>query len=203
MPSLRNIRSRTVVPMPRRRFSISIESDTFQQFISPTALLNDNSVNGIAILLQTTLSDQKQDDPHASEQFDAASIAILSTHDLVRIRYGATDDTIWKALKSTEFWERRVWILPIHRPDVNHWVVCVIYPDQKRLHLFDSFAERIPWNVDVNVCILIICSCYSRLTTSTTRISCALSHAYLVSHAGMDTHARRTTFRLGRHTLSS
>lgn len=187
--------------MPRRRFSISIESDTFQQFISPTALLNDNSVNGIAILLQTTLLGQTEGDPHASEQFDAASIAIFSTHDLVRIRYGATDDTIWRALKSTEFWDRRVWILPIHRE--NHWVVCVIYLDQKRLHLFDSFAQRIPWNTDVNVCILIIRARCSQLTTSTTRISCALSRAYLVLRAGRDTHARRTTFLLGRHTLLS
>lgn len=82
IPPLRSIHHRQFAPLPERRFSVVLEADTFQQFISPTALLNDNSVNGIALMLQTQMVRQRLEHPHI---FDAATIAILSTHDLVRI----------------------------------------------------------------------------------------------------------------------
>ncbi|KAG1892711.1 hypothetical protein F4604DRAFT_1565355 [Suillus subluteus] len=70
------------------------------------------------------------------------SCAILSTHDLPRIRYNASDEILWRNTSWTLFWEKDVWILPIHRPSpVGHWVFCMIYIQTKQLHLFDSLAE--------------------------------------------------------------
>jgi hypothetical protein len=78
--------------------------------------------------------------------------AILSTHDLPRIRYNAPDDALWRNMSWTCYWAKEVWILPIHRPsNVGHWVLCVVHLRSKELHLFDSFAEQKAWKVDIKV----------------------------------------------------
>ncbi|KAG2091619.1 hypothetical protein BD769DRAFT_1631979 [Suillus cothurnatus] len=103
---------------------------------SPTALLNDSLINGCAVLLYL---DSLQASP-AVQQY-----AILSTHDLPRIRYNASDDMLWRNISRTKYWAKDVWIIPIHRPSgVGHWVF-------KELHLFDSFAEQQPWKSEVKV----------------------------------------------------
>ncbi|KZP33320.1 hypothetical protein FIBSPDRAFT_882069 [Athelia psychrophila] len=127
--SLSDFRNRQLIPVPHRGcFHFVIEGDTFKQFLSPTAQLNDNSLNGAAILLQTQLLKGDMD--------TAASVAVLSTHDL---------DT---------------WVLPIHRRDIGHWVLCIIYPNKQCLRLFDSFAEQRPWHVDLkNIMTLVARLC--------------------------------------------
>lgn len=148
VPLLREFCYWKLVPLPRCRFHILIEGDTFKQFLSPTALLNDNSLNRGAALLQTQLLKCNID--------AAASVAVLSTHDLVRIQYESDDNQLWRCSKHAEYWLKDRWVLPIHRPDTNHWVLCVIYPNRKRSCLFDSFVEEHPWNADIKVCVLLI-----------------------------------------------
>jgi hypothetical protein len=80
------------------------------------------------------------------------TVAVFSTFDLPRIRYNAADDMLWRNTSWMRYWEKDVWVLPIHRPSgVGHWVVCIIYLSRKELHLFDSLAERKPWKQDVKV----------------------------------------------------
>lgn len=126
------------------RSCVSYEVDDIAQFVSPTSLLNDDCINGAALLLQS----------HFVNQFGASDIAILTTHDLVRIRYGATDDQLWRNTKRSEYWMKSRWILPIHRKAACHWVLCVIHPGKKQLYLMDSFAERRAWFSDVKVRVI-------------------------------------------------
>ncbi|KAF9233292.1 hypothetical protein BU15DRAFT_54099, partial [Melanogaster broomeanus] len=78
--------------------------------------------------------------------------AVFSTHDLMRIRYNAPDEVLWKASEQTMFWSKDVWIIPIHRPSpVGHWVLCVAHFSRKELLLFDSLSEMKPWRADVQV----------------------------------------------------
>lgn len=123
-----------------------MDSKTLRQFLSPTARLNDHSINGAAMLLQTQLLN--------CDVGAAASVAILSTYSLVCARYGAPDDQLWRGAKNTLYWAKDVWILPIHRPATEHWVLCVVYPHKKKLHLFDSFAEQQPWHAETKVFII-------------------------------------------------
>ncbi|KAG2156682.1 uncharacterized protein EDB93DRAFT_1238950 [Suillus bovinus] len=112
-----------------------------QSFLAqPTARLNDTCINGCAALLYSEILATSQMRP----------CAIFSTHDLPRIRYNASDEILWRNTAWTSFWDKDVWILPIHRPSpVGHWVLCAIYIPTKELHLFDSLAERRPWKNDV------------------------------------------------------
>lgn len=109
-------------------------------------MLNDECINGAALLLQS----------HFISEFGNSDVAILTTHDLVRVRYGASDDQLWRNAKRSEYWRKSTWVLPIHRKDDYHWVLCIIYPERKQLHLMDSFADRRSWFPDVKVCLLLL-----------------------------------------------
>jgi hypothetical protein len=112
---------------------------------SPTACLNDVCINGCAVLLFSEL-----------KSVVTSHCALLSSHDLPRVRYNASDDILWRNASWTSYWTKDVWILPIHRPsNIGHWVLCVIRFSSKELHLFDSFADRKPWKRDVKVSFLI------------------------------------------------
>jgi Ulp1 family protease len=114
---------------------------------SPSDMLNDACINGGAALLQ---------DHFSSSPSNAASrcedCAILSTHDLPRIRHNSDDTAIWRNMRRSHYWDKDVWILPIHRSDAIHWVLCVIMLSTREILLFDSFAEKAPWDGDVQVC---------------------------------------------------
>ncbi|KAG2124876.1 hypothetical protein DEU56DRAFT_963177 [Suillus clintonianus] len=101
---------------------------------SPAACLNDICINSCALKVPNV------------------SCAILSTHDLPRIRYNAPDEVIWRQCSWTQYWERDIWVLPIHRPShVGHWVFCAIYLPSKEFHLFDSLGDQKPWNMIYNL----------------------------------------------------
>jgi hypothetical protein len=113
---------------------------------SPTARLNDVCLNGCAILLHDAYMST-----HAAQR-----TAILSTHDLPRIRYNAPDEILWRQTSWTRYWEKEVWILPIHRPvPVGHWVLCVIHRSSRKFYLFDSLAEERPWQHDIKASALL------------------------------------------------
>ncbi|KAI6024283.1 hypothetical protein EDC04DRAFT_2869501 [Pisolithus marmoratus] len=108
--------------------------------MSPHTQLNNTCINGCATLLYSAFLP------------NATSCAILSTHDLPCIHFNAKDDMLWHNLSWTWFWEKSIWILPIHRSlPVGHWVLCTIDFCSLQLFLFDSLAEQKPWRNDVKV----------------------------------------------------
>lgn len=77
LPPCRDIRPRVLRLSPPRHRDFSFGPDDIGRFISPTSQLNDECINGGALLLQTQL--QHSLGPNTQ------SVAILSTHNLVRI----------------------------------------------------------------------------------------------------------------------
>jgi Ulp1 protease family, C-terminal catalytic domain len=115
--------------------------------LSPTARLNNVCMNSGSALLQSWFSS-----PTMPSSISSAQCAILSTYDIVRIRYNASDEDLWRNIHKTSYWLRDIWVLPIHRVSpVEHWVLCVIYLRSHELFVFDSFAARRPWRQDVKV----------------------------------------------------
>ncbi|KIL55541.1 hypothetical protein M378DRAFT_90770, partial [Amanita muscaria Koide BX008] len=63
-----------------------------------SACLNDVCVNGGAALFQSI--------------FDTNSkFALLSTFDLPRIRYHATDQNVWRNIRHSLYWEKNIWVI--------------------------------------------------------------------------------------------
>ena len=96
------------------------------KFISQMAHLNDECINSVALLLQS----------HFIQEFEHSSVVILTTHNLVQIRYGASNKDIWRNTKHSEYWNKSIWVLPIHCKEAHHWV-CIIYPLKEQIHLMD------------------------------------------------------------------
>jgi len=116
---------------------------------SPNARLNDDCINGISKFLQHIFSDPTN--PHS---VSSTQCAVFSTHDLLMVRYSATDEEIWRRTHGTQFWHKHIWILPIHRHSSEHWVLAVICPSTHQIFLFDSFAEIHPWKRELKVIII-------------------------------------------------
>jgi len=112
---------------------------------SGTARLNDICINGGAALLQD----------HFAPPNDTHRCAILSTFDLVRVRYRASDEDLWRNIHKTKYWDKCIWILPIHRRTTEHWVIGIVSLKDHRILLFDSLAAERPWHRDVKVSLSI------------------------------------------------
>jgi hypothetical protein len=114
--------------------------------LQPTKMLNDVCINGGAALLQDHFSSLGNGTTTFSQR-----CAIFSTYDLPRARYQGSEDGLWRNTYKLKYWEKDIWILPIHRPKALHWVLCVVDLRTHQLFLFDSFAELRPWEEDVPV----------------------------------------------------
>jgi len=112
---------------------------------SPHAFLNDICVNSIAHFLQEIY---KCDPAHHHQ---SQHCAIFSTHNLVRIRYKALDDNLWRAVSKIKYWEKTIWIFLIHRPQENHWVLAVVYILEGQILVYDSLASRRHWSKDIEI----------------------------------------------------
>ncbi|KJA14937.1 hypothetical protein HYPSUDRAFT_106807, partial [Hypholoma sublateritium FD-334 SS-4] len=63
--------------------------------------------------------------------------------------YQASDSELWRSTHHHKFWEKDVWIIPIHRQTERHWVLAVLYLQHSEVHVFDSLAGNALWNEDI------------------------------------------------------
>jgi hypothetical protein len=116
---------------------IDFEPSDIQRFASPTEWLNDVCINDGAILLQLHLNTSQSD-----------MIAIISTLALPTLK----DDSLWRIARHSTYWERNLWIVPIHRyAPYEHWVLGVVNFVRGEIAVFDSLADQSLWERDVEV----------------------------------------------------
>ncbi|KAJ7841922.1 hypothetical protein B0H14DRAFT_2359849 [Mycena olivaceomarginata] len=142
--------SRVVVGLNGRP-SIQIESSDLQRLHSANGRLNDVALNGTAAALLNFC-----DHPTSSYSSSAGDCALLNTFDLHRIRYKARDEVLWQHLSHTTYWNKWLWLIPIHRPKELHWVFVVAAVHERRLFLFDSLGERRGWRHDIQDVLVLI-----------------------------------------------
>ncbi|KAJ7339964.1 hypothetical protein DFH08DRAFT_704657 [Mycena albidolilacea] len=141
---------RVVVGLHGRQ-SIDIEMSDLRRLHSATGRLNDVALNGGAAALLNIY-----DQPHSPYAGSAGDCALLSTFDLHRIHYKASDAVLWRNLSHTTYWEKRLWLIPIHRPKDQHWVIVVAAVHEERLFFLDSLGERRGWRQDIQVHLFIL-----------------------------------------------
>ncbi|EGO03716.1 hypothetical protein SERLA73DRAFT_27649, partial [Serpula lacrymans var. lacrymans S7.3] len=68
--------------------------------------------------------------------------AVFSTFNLPLVHDDATDDRLWMSVRWRHYWERDIWIVPIHRPGlVGHWTAAIIKLKTLKIHHFNSFTD--------------------------------------------------------------
>jgi Ulp1 family protease len=129
----------------------TIEVADLQRIRSPTGRLNNFALNGLAASLLNIFGH-----PHSPTAAAADRCAVFNTHDLTRIRYKANDDELWRNVHHTMFWDKPIWLVPIHRRAEEHWVLVAVSVPQQELYFFDSFAEKSGWQRDLRVSSLFL-----------------------------------------------
>jgi hypothetical protein len=129
-----------------------IEASDLARIQSPHGRLNGHLINGIATSLLNNFSQ-----PSCTFSQSAGQCAVLTTYDLPRVRYRGSDEELWRQVSPTQYWVKRLWLIPIHRPKEEHWVLAVASISDQRLFFFDSFGDRHGWRLDLQVCVVFPC----------------------------------------------
>ena len=108
-----------------------IKSEDLNRLRNPSSQLNNVCVNLTSTVVHFNLWDDV-----------SSKCAIMSSFIMTCIEDGANTDTVWKNTRFLSYWEHKVWLIPIHRRTQYHWMLCVVYVDEGKVHIFDSLASR-------------------------------------------------------------
>ncbi|KAJ7490764.1 hypothetical protein FB451DRAFT_1124335 [Mycena latifolia] len=152
------------------RPTIQLEASDISRIESYNGRLTGFAINGLAAALQNLLGHSTSPD-----SVPANSCAIFSTYDLPRIRYKASDSVLWRHVEHTKYWEKPLWLIPIHRVDEEHWVLAVVDVGTQQILFFDSLALRgHGWRQDIRDIMVLI----TRMVVLANRNNHALSYSY-------------------------
>lgn len=137
--------TRVVLPFDGRPLH-EIEASDLARIKSLVGRLNGFLINGIAAAFLSCHSH-----PTSLYTEPARKCAILSTYDLPRVRFRGSDAELWRSVEPTRYWEKPLWLIPIHRQNEEHWVLVVASVHEQTLWFFDSFGEHRGWRPDLQV----------------------------------------------------
>lgn len=121
--------------------SIYFDRPSIARLINPEAMLDDTCMNeGLQLLLS-----------HLQPKY-AHRCAIFSTYSMAYVKQEVEDHILWRHLRHSAYWEKAVWIIPIHlQHPYLHWILCIINTDTTTIQLFDSVADKSLWMDSVKV----------------------------------------------------
>jgi hypothetical protein len=120
---------------------------SLDRFSQKSERLNDVIINSGALLLQHIFSQER------FSQSQAQACAIFSSFDIHIARYNRDLASTWERTEANLFWQKPIWLFPIHRNDpFKHWVLCVVYPSLGRVYAYNSLASDLTaWREDLEV----------------------------------------------------
>lgn len=158
------------------------EKCDLQQLQDPQERLNDVCMNVSSLLVHLSLL------TNPNTQTAASQCAVFSSYVMHYAKDHSRDEDIWRNTKSNLYWRANVWVIPVHRRDSEHWVICSIYIDEGRMLFFDSFAKQDTLQTMVPVCIYSLCTllfictqALSRLVMTLITNACNHGHSMSVS----------------------
>ncbi|KAI0706515.1 hypothetical protein C8Q76DRAFT_629740 [Earliella scabrosa] len=114
----------------------------------PSAWLNDDCINGCIQLLVRCFGTART--LHGSPAF-------ISSFAMAQQRSNqATDESYWRNHHTSRFWEKDVWVFPVHRPAEKHWEVAVVYFQKRRIAYFDSFGDQASWKNEIKLVLNLV-----------------------------------------------
>ncbi|KAJ7739076.1 hypothetical protein DFH07DRAFT_752302, partial [Mycena maculata] len=131
--------------------ALEITTDDLRPFLRPTGRLTGFGLNGVAASLHALYGR-----PHSSTKAFADQCALLTTYDLPCVRYKGSDPDLWRHVADTKYWDKPLWLIPIHRPSEEHWVLVVVVVPRQELLFFDSMGSRRGWRQDLRDVMLLI-----------------------------------------------
>ncbi|KAI0707020.1 hypothetical protein C8Q76DRAFT_629548 [Earliella scabrosa] len=137
-PAITNPDARRVLPRldPTLR-PIVFAPDDLDRLRQPEAWLNDDCINGCMELLAQHFG---------TDRVVGGDPAFLSSYAMASQRGGQSDDEqVWRVNHIARYWEKDVWLVPVHKWDGHHWELAIVYFRSCRIAYFDSFGMRTSW----------------------------------------------------------
>ncbi|CAK5281201.1 unnamed protein product [Mycena citricolor] len=100
--------------------SADLQCDDMDRVLQKTGRLNNFALNGLAKSLFGIFAE-----PHSPFSNQVLQCALFSTYDLARVQTQASDQDLWRSTAQTIYWRKRLWVVPIHRPSQEHWVLAM------------------------------------------------------------------------------
>ncbi|KAJ7828174.1 hypothetical protein B0H13DRAFT_2437996 [Mycena leptocephala] len=138
------------VVRPGRR-PLEITTDDLAPFIHRTGRLTGFGLNGVAASLHILFSGA-----FSPTKTSANQCALFSTYDFPCAHYKGSDPDLWRLVSPTQYWEKPLWLIPIHRPEEEHWVLVVVVIPTQELFFFDSLASRGGWRKDLRDVMVLV-----------------------------------------------
>jgi hypothetical protein len=123
----------------RKNTSIAVED--IARFQSPTGRLCGFGLNGVAAALLELFTRTGE---------SARRCALFSRYDLPRVHFRCSDSELWRVISPSKYWEKNLWLIPIHRRDEQHWVFVLVDVYAERIYFFDSLGGD-NWRPDLCV----------------------------------------------------
>ncbi|KAF5332294.1 hypothetical protein D9611_008142 [Ephemerocybe angulata] len=124
--------------------TVEFDSQSLDILSDPNARLTSTCLNAAGTLLQNLFAST------ASPWRELASDCALFSSFLFEGAGYLSSHYIWARNKALRYFEKTVWIIPIHRKlPAEHWVLCVVYPRHRNILLFDSLGHKAPWKEDI------------------------------------------------------
>ncbi|KAJ8508215.1 hypothetical protein ONZ45_g9480 [Pleurotus djamor] len=134
------------VSMVPSRGALNLDEDDMKRLMNQRGWLNAACINSLNLCFSEIV-------PTASKY------AIFDTYALVHVAGKVNDEALWNMVSVTRFWEKDVFIIPIHRPRQLHWVLCVARLQTRTLEVFDSFGSRSHWESDLHLVLTLLVRC--------------------------------------------
>ncbi|KAJ7727050.1 hypothetical protein B0H14DRAFT_2410313 [Mycena olivaceomarginata] len=128
----------------RKNTSIAVED--IARFQSPTGRLCGFGLNGVAAALLELFTRTGE---------SARRCALFTTYDLPRVHFRCSDSELWRVISPSKYWEKNLWLIPIHRRDEQHWVFVLVDVYAERIYFFDSLGGD-NWRPDLRLVMLLI-----------------------------------------------
>lgn len=132
-----------ILPSLDNTIRFIIPAKDLERLQQPYAQLSDDCINtGAQVLLRE----------FGTGSLLGGNLAIFSTRVVSMHRAAADDNLIWRDCAHTKFWDKNVWVIPIHHLVPSpHWTLVVVYMRERRIAYFDSFANQDMWESDAAV----------------------------------------------------
>ncbi|KAK7062073.1 hypothetical protein R3P38DRAFT_2494733 [Favolaschia claudopus] len=128
--------------------------------------------------------------PYSPTSASANRCAVFSTYDLGLVQFKGSDPDLWRRISPTQYWDKPIWLIPVHRPSQRHWVLVVVLISAQKLLFFDSLASASGWRQDLRDVMLLI----TRLVALANRNSHAL---HVSTEDPMEMWEAHPLFKLG------
>ncbi|KAJ8469462.1 hypothetical protein ONZ45_g16881 [Pleurotus djamor] len=131
--------------------NLGFDKTDLERLMDPYGWLNAACINSLNLHLSLAIP-------------TAPDYAIFDTYALVHVANKINDEAMWESISNTRFWEKTVFIIPIHRPTQSHWVLSVVRLQTRTYDVFDSFGEPTHWQSDLELVSTLLARCM-RLAT--------------------------------------